>query len=164
MTTSTNLPEHHENLNSLQAALLELLAGMNYCLDWKPDEATWSAREIVYHILDTPPGGMPTIVQGIISGEITEYEIRSGHSNITPTRSTLDLTEVESDIAQFFAAFNKALTTANDADLQRKQATMHQRTRQQDEERTLETVLTGFTNHCRNHLTQLNQLRTALGF
>ena len=164
MTTPTSLPEHHENLNSLQAALLELLAGMNYCLDWKPDETTWSAREIVYHILDTPPGGMPTIVQGIISGEITEYEIRSGHSNITPARSTLDLAEIESDITQFFAAFNKALTTANDPDLQRKQATMHQRTRQQDEERTLETVLTGFTNHCRSHLTQLNELRTALGF
>ena len=163
MTTPTNLPEHHENLNSLQAALLELLAGMNYCLDWKPDEATWSAREIVYHILDTPPGGMPTIVQGIISGEIAEYEIWSGLSNITPTRSTLDLAEIEADITQFFAAFNKALTTANNADLQRKQATMHQRTRQQDEERTLETVLTGFTNHCRNHLTQLNELRTALG-
>ena len=159
----TELQIQRENLNSLQSALLELLAGMNYCLDWKPDESAWSAREIVYHLLDTPPGGMAAIVQGIISGEIAEYEIWSDQSNVTPTRTTLDLAEIETDIAAFFNTFTAALAPATDADLTGRHVIMHQRTRAQDEERTLATALAGFNRHWQAHLTQLTELRAALG-
>ena len=41
-----------------QNRLLRLLEGMDYCLDWKPDPAEWSARQVIYHLLDTPPGGL----------------------------------------------------------------------------------------------------------
>lgn len=160
----TTIPAQRENLDSLQAALLELLAGMNYCLDWKPDESTWSAREIVYHLIDTPPGGMAAVVQGIISGEIAEYEIWSDQSNVTATRATLDLAEIETDIAAFFAAFTAALSAATDADLTGRRVVMHQQTRAQDEERTLADVLAGFDRHWRAHLAQLTELRAALGF
>ena len=137
---------------------------MNYCLDWKPDESTWSAREIVYHLLDTPPGGMAAVVSGIVSGEIAEYEIWSDQSNVTATRATLDLAEIETDIAAFFAAFTTALSTATDADLTGRRVVMRQRTRAQNEERTLTDVLAGFDRHWRAHLAQLTELRAALGF
>ncbi len=159
----TTIQIQRDNADSLYAALLELLEGMNYCLDWKPDEADWSAREIVYHLLDTPPGGMATVVKGIVSGEITEYEIWSDRSNVTEARATLDLAEIESDIAGFFDTFTAALEAANDADLQGRRVMMHQRTRGQDEERTLETALAGFDRHWRAHLEQLGELRDALG-
>ena len=105
----TTIQSQQENVDSLRSSLLELLDGMNYCLDWKPDESAWSAREIVYHLLDTPPGGAPPVVQGIVSGEISEYEIWSDRTNITEARATLDMEEVEADISAFFAKFHEAL-------------------------------------------------------
>ena len=137
---------------------------MNYCLDWKPSDSDWSAREIVYHIIDTPPGGTPSVVRGIVSGEIAEYEIWSDRTNITEPRSTLDMDEVVEDIATFFGEFDRALSGASDADLQDIKVLMHQRTRNEDLERTLDGVLSGFDRHWRAHLEQLGELRSALGF
>ncbi len=160
----TSIQGQRENLDSLRFALLELLGGMNYCLDWKPDETSWSAREIVYHIIDTPPGGMARVIGGIASGGITEYEIWSDRTNVTDTRATLDMEEVESDIASFFDTFANALATATDDDLQGRRALMRQRTLGEDVERTLEAALAGFERHWRAHLEQLGSLREALGF
>ena len=137
---------------------------MNYCLDWKPEETAWSAREIVYHIIDTPPGGMAQIVSGIVSGDLSEYEIWSDRSNVTEARATLEMAEVEADIASFFDAFSLALTPANDADLQGRTVLMHQRTRGEEVQRTLEAALAGFDRHWRAHLEQLGELRESLGF
>ena len=160
----TTIQSQRENVDSLRAALLELLDGMNYCLDWKPDESDWSAREIVYHLLDTPQGGTASLVQSIVSGDISEYEIWSDRTNVNEARATLDMEEVEADISAFFAKFNEALLSAEDADLQGRRVLMHQRTRGQDEERTLEALLTGWDRHWRAHLEQLGGLRSALGF
>jgi hypothetical protein len=160
----TTINWQRENVDSLRVSLLELLDGMNYCLDWKADESLWSAREIVYHLLDTPSGGTASLVQSILSGDISEYEIWSDYTNVTEARATLDMDEVESDIAAFFAAFSDAFDTAGDADLQGRRVLMHQRTRGQDEERTLETLLAGWDRHWRGHLEQLGEIRAALGF
>ena len=153
-----------KNLASLRDLLAGLLEGMDYCLDWKPDGDSWSAREIVYHLLDTPPGGMASVLKGVVSGEITEYEIWSDRTNITEARTTLEMPEVEADIAAFFNSFEAALGAASENDLQDLRVTMHQRTRGQDEERTLETALQRFDGHWRGHLEQLGELRAALGF
>ncbi len=160
----TTIQSQQDNIDSLRAALLELLDGMNYCLDWKPDESDWSAREIVYHLLDTPSGGMAAVVKGIVSGEISEYEVWSDHTNVTEARATLDMDEVEADIGGFFGVFSKALEAANDPDLEGRRVLMHQRTRGEDLERTLGTALTAFDRHWRAHLEQLGRLREALGF
>ena len=160
----TTIQSQQDNVDSLRTALLELLDGMNYCLDWKPDESEWSAREIVYHLLDTPPGGTALLVQSIVSGEITEYEIWSDRTNVNETRATLEMEEVEADISAFFVKFNDALQAANDADLQGRRVLMRQRTRRQDEERTLEALLEGWSRHWQAHLEQLGELRAALGF
>ncbi len=160
----STIQSQRENVDSLRTALLELLDGMNYCLDWKPDESEWSAREIVYHLLDTPPGGTASLVQSIVSGEITEYEIWSDRTNVNEARATLDMEEVEADISAFFTKFKDALQATDDADLQGRRVLMRQRTRGQDEERTLEALLEGWSRHWRAHLEQLGELRSALGF
>lgn len=160
----STIQSQRENLESLRSSLLGLLDGMDYCLDWKPDESEWSAREIVYHLLDTPPGGMASVAGDIATGQISEYEIWSDRTNVTEERSTLDMTEVEADISGFFDAFRSALENAEDADLQGRRVVMHQRTRGEDVERTLETALSGFDRHWRAHLEQLGELRDALGF
>ena len=160
----TTIQSQRETVDSLRISLLKLLDGMNYCLDWKPDESQWSAREIVYHLLDTPSGGTASLVESIVSGEIAEYEIWSDRTNVNETRATLDMEEVEADIRAFFAKFNEALQSADDADLQGRRVLMRQRTRGQDEERTLEALLEGWSRHWQAHLEQLGELREALGF
>ncbi len=160
----TTIDNQRANIDSLRSALLERLNGMSYCLDWKLEESSWSAREIVYHLLDTPPGGSALLVRGILSGEVTEYEIWSDRTNLTEERSTLDISEIESDVADFFHAFDEAMAKASDSDLLDRRVLMHQRTRGADEERTLADLLAGFERHWLGHLEQLEELRTALGF
>ena len=160
----STIQSHRDNLYALRGSLLELLDGMNYCLDWKPSDSDWSAREIVYHIIDTPPGGTPSVVRGILAGEVAEYEIWSDRTNVTEARSTLDMDEVVGDIETFFSDFEIALSSASDGNLQEIKVLMHQRTREEDVERTLEAVLAGFDRHWRGHLDQLGGLRAALGF
>ena len=160
----TTIKSQLENLDSLRAALTERLDGMSYCLDWKPEVSDWSAREIVYHLLDTPPGGNASLVRGILGGEVAEYEIWSDRTNLTEVRATLDMPEIERDIEAFFELFNEAMESASDSDLQERTVLMRQRTRGIEEERNLEALLAGFDRHWRAHLEQLEELRDALGF
>ena len=160
----TTIKDQRENVAELRSGILNLLDGMNYYLDWKPSDEDWSAREIVYHLLDTPPGGTATLVRKIVSGEVGEYDIWSDRTNVTEQRSTLDLAEMEADLAAFFDSFDSALQATDDVSLQGRSVTMHQRTRSEDVVRTLEEVLAGFDRHFRAHLEQLAELREALGF
>ena len=160
MTTTDG---QRENVAALRSSILGLLNGMDYCLDWKPSDDEWSAREIVYHLLDTPAGGTAALVQKIASGEISEYEIWSDQTNVSEERSTLDMAAIESDVSSFFESLDAALASATDDDLHLRRVLMHQRTRGEDVERTLEEVLAGFDRHFRGHLEQLNELREALG-
>ena len=159
----STIQSQRENVTSLRNGLLELLGGMDYCLDWKPGEDDWSAREIVYHLLDTPPGGNAALVQKIIVSEISEYEIWSDRTNVTGERATLDMGEIEGDIAAFFEQFDAALASASDDDLRERRVLMRQRTRGEDVERTLAEALAGIDRHWRAHMEQLRELRDALG-
>ena len=159
----TTIHGQRENVAALRSSILELLNGMDYCLDWKPSDADWSPREIVYHLLDTPSGGTAALVSSIASGEIGEYEIWSDQTNVSAERSTLDRPAIESDISSFFDSLDAAVASVGDDDLLRLRVLMHQRTRGEDVERTLEEVLAGFDRHFRGHLEQLAELRDALG-
>ena len=152
-----------DSVASIKSEFLALLIGMDYCLDWKQDETEWSARELVYHVLDTPPGGAQNLVKGIISGEVQEYEIWSDLTNITPERSAYDLDRVNEDIEAFFNSLSESVSGLADGDLDEKKVMIHQRTREVDEERTLNAILDRTLNgHIRDHLTQLQALREAL--
>ena len=63
---------HLDSAQSIKNEFLAILEGMDYCLDWKQDDSEWSVRELVYHMLDTPPGGAQNLVRQIITGEIQE--------------------------------------------------------------------------------------------
>jgi len=142
---------------------MAVLKGMDYCLDWKQDDSEWSARELVYHILDTPPGGAQNLVKGVISGEVQEYEIWSDLTNMTPERAVYDINQVNADIESFFDSLSESVSGLTDGDLEEKKVRMHQRTREVDEERTLDAILERTLNgHIKDHLTQLRALREAL--
>ncbi|SUZ88048.1 uncharacterized protein METZ01_LOCUS40902 [marine metagenome] len=155
--------EQLESIQSVKSDLLAALVGMDYCLDWKQDPSEWSARELVYHVLDTPPGGAHNLVNGIITGDIKEYEIWSDRTNMTPERAGYDIDQVNSDIEAFFTSLDNSISGVSDEDLNGKTVIMHQRTRSVDEERTLTAILDRTLNgHMRDHLAQLQVLREAL--
>ncbi len=160
---ATGKQEQLESIRSVKNDLSAVLVGMDYCLDWKQDPEEWSARELVYHVLETPPGGAHHLVEGIIAGEIEEYEIWSDRTNLTQERTEYDIDQVNADINAFFTSLDASITEVSDEDLEEKKVMMHQRTRSVDEERTLNAILDRTLNgHMRDHLAQLQELRDIL--
>ena len=160
---ATGKQAHIDSVRNVNSELLAALAGMDYCLDWKQEPEEWSARELVYHVLDTPPGGAHRLVKGIISGETSEYELWSDLTNMTSERAAYDLDQVNADIETFFQSLEDSLSGISDADLETKKVLMHQRTSKVDEERTIDAILERTLNvHIKEHLAQLQELRDAL--
>ena len=99
----TSQKENNQNkVFGIRSELLGLLDGMDYCLDWKPEPAAWSVRQVVYHILDTPAGGIHEVVQGMLSGELKDFEIFADRDNMTPERMAYDIEPIREDIDEFF--------------------------------------------------------------
>lgn len=156
--------EHLENVRGIQGELLGLLEGMDYCLDWKPDSASWSARQVVYHLLDTPPGGFHQVLWGVLTGELDEFELWSDLDNITPERTGYDLDQILEDLRGFFERMEQALALAAEEDLEQKSVLVHQRNRGWDEPKSAQNLLEGlFARHWREHLAQVLELREGLG-
>ena len=161
---SVGKDNHLETVRSIQAELLQLLDGMDYCLDWKPDPSSWSAREVVYHLLDTPPTGIHSILQRILSNEINEFELWSDLTNMTPDRQAHDMEGVLEEISGLFRGVAEVLESAGELELTEKSAMVHQRTRGWDETRTMQGLLEGlFARHWREHMGQIRELRESLG-
>ncbi|MDA0265102.1 MAG: hypothetical protein O3A93_13750 [Chloroflexi bacterium] len=161
---TTGKQKHLDSAENLKTELLAILDGMGYCLDWKQEPTEWSARELVYHILETPPGGVHGLVKGILAGEVSEYDLWSDLTNMTPERAGYDLAQVTADIEALFQGLQDALSGASDSDLDGKTVMMHQKTRGVDEERSVNTILERTLNvHIPEHLVQVRGLREALG-
>jgi hypothetical protein len=161
---TTQKEAHLATISSIQAELLQLLDGMDYCLDWKPEANAWSAREVVYHLLDTPPGGVHRVLKGMFSGTLKEYDLWADRSNMTPERQACDAERVRQDIGGFFQALEEAVAAFNEQDFEGKSVLVHLRSRDRDETRTAQALLErGFTRHWREHLEQIKALREALG-
>ena len=152
------------NIRLIHQELIQLLDGMDYCLDWKPDTTAWSARDLVYHLVDTPPGGIHGVVEGILSGQLAEFDLWSDRNNMTPDRQANDMEQVRQDILGVLDGLEHSLTGATEEELSQKSAMVHQRNRGWDEPRTAENLLLGlFARHWQEHLEQLRELRQALG-
>ena len=160
---ATQKQVHLDLIQSIKIEFHSILEGMDYCLDWKQNESEWSVRELVYHILDTPPGGAQNLVKGIISGDIQEYEIWSDMTNMTSERATYSIEQINSDIESFFCSLGDSISTLSAEDLEGKHAIMHQRTREVDETRSIGAILERTLNgHIRDHLVQLRSIRESL--
>ena len=162
MTTQKTL--HLENARAIHTELLQLIEGMDYCLDWKPSPSEWSARQIIYHLLDTPPDGIPGLLRGIFSGSLQEFDLWADKDNMTPERLSYDMEQVLEDTGRFFQSMEQTLQDATDDGLIGKPVLAHLKSRGRDEERTAQALLEGlFARHWQNHLAQLRELRDSLG-
>ena len=156
---------HLEAIRGVQAELTQVLDGMDYCLDWKPESDVWSAREVVYHSLDTPPGGLHRVLRGMFAGTLNEYDLWADLSNLTPERQGYDMAQVKRDVDRFFQDLEEALDMASEADIEHKSVLVHLKNRDgRTEPRTAGMLLErSFGRHWREHLEQLRALRESLG-
>ena len=161
----TSLSDRHlATAHSIRAELLELLEGMDYCLDWKPDSDSWSGREVIYHLVDTPAGGLHSLVQGMLSGQKTEFDLMPDQKNITPDRLVLEFRGVKKDILEVLEGLEGAVSGASEAELGEKTITAHLLARGTTEQQTMQNLLQGlFARHWLGHLSQIRELREALG-
>ena len=153
-----------EDIRSIITELLQLLDGMDYCLDWKPDPDSWSAREVIYHLVDTPAGGLHCLIQGMLSGRKREFDLMPDQNNITPDRLVREHRQVERDVLEVLEGLERAVSGASEAELREKTLTAHLLALGTSEQRTVPNLLQGlFARHWRAHLSQLQELREALG-
>ena len=153
-----------QEIQSIRSELHRLLAGMDYCLDWKPDAEEWCAREIAFHLVDTPEGGMHSSIRQTLDSSSTELALHSSRTNMTPERQQKDLSAIQEELDAVLSGMEAVLDSTNDAEMAEKTVLAHSMRANAvvpwPAEDLIERVL---INHWREHLGQLGELRDALG-
>ena len=158
MTTARD--QHLTNVSEIRSTLFQILEGMESCLDWRPDEESWSAREVLTHMLYTPPGGVPVILQGLLSGEVHEYDLWADQKYLTDEAAGWTLEQVKEQFNGYFDSLEQQLAELDDATLADSTAMVHQRNRHWDEPRPAQWLVERlFAGHWREHLVQLGELK-----
>ncbi len=158
MTTARD--QHLTNVTEIRSELFQILDGMEDCLDWRPDEESWSAREVFTHMLYTPPGGVPEILQGLLLGEIQEYDLWADQKYLSEEATGWTLEQVKAQFNGYFESLEEQLAELDDATLAGTTAMVHQRNRHWDEPRPAQWLVERlFAGHWREHLVQLGELK-----
>lgn len=156
--------QHLENISDIRSELFQILEGMDYCLDWRPDPESWSVREVITHILNTPPPGVPGILKEMLAGDMQEYDLWADEKYLTPEGQSWDLEQLRGELNRYFGALEETLASATGDDIVNTSVMVHQRNRHWDEPRTAQWLLERlFAGHWREHLDQLRELRNGLG-
>ena len=154
-----------QSIHTVRSEMARLLEGMDYCLDWKADEGEWSARQLLYHLIDTPPGGIHAAARGVLHGEVKALTITAGLTNLTPERQNTDLGQVQEEIEAILVGLEEVLASATEADLDAKSVSVHFPSRDATEGRSLRVLIERqMDHHWREHMGQLEALRESLGF
>ncbi len=148
----------------IRAELMAILEGMDYCLDWRPDPESWSVREVISHLLNTPPGGVPAVFRGVMDGSVTEFDLWADQPYLTPQMQEWGLAELRAALESYFAELTAALESVTEESLSAATVMVHQRNRHWDEPRPAQWLPERlFAGHWREHLAQLRELRDTLG-
>ena len=159
------MPTREDNLATVRRIrdeLTSLLEGMDYCLDWK-DGDNWCAREVLYHLVDTPEGGIGGVIAGVLDGTRDEVLILPDANNMTPERMAADIDEATAGPLAILQTAEAAIATASDADFVEKTAMAHLPHREIHEVRTAQAFIDGLERHWGEHLNQLRTIRETLG-
>ena len=142
--------------------LTGLLDGMDYCLDWKDGEG-WCVREVLYHLVDTPEGGIGSVIAGVLAGTLPEITILPDINNMTPGRMAADIDEAIAGPLAIIQTAEEAVANATDDDFEQRTTFAHLPHRDIHELRTAQSVIDGFERHWGEHLNQIRAIREALG-
>lgn len=146
----------------IREELTGLLDGMDYCLDWKDGEG-WCAREVLYHLVDTPEGGIGSVIAGVLAGSLPEVTILPDISNVTPERMAAEIDDALAGPLAILQTAEHAIANAGDDDFEERTAMAHLPHREIHEQRTAQSFIDGLERHWGEHLNQLRGIRKALG-
>ena len=142
--------------------LTATLDGMDYCLDWKDGDG-WCAREVLYHLVDTPEGGIGSVIAGVLAGTLPELTILPDANNMTPERLAADIDEALAGPLAILQTAEDAIGNAADSDFEQRTTFVRLPHRGIEETRAAQTVIDGLERHWGEHLNQLRAIREALG-
>ena len=154
--------ENLATVRRVREELTTLLDGMDYCLDWKDGDG-WCAREVLYHLVDTPEGGIGSVIAGVLDGSLAEVTILPDISNMTPKRMAADIGDALAGPLSILQTAEDAIANATDADFQSRTALAHLPHREIHEIRPVQSFIDGLERHWGEHLSQLRAIRNALG-
>lgn len=146
----------------IREELTGLLDGMDYCLDWKDGEG-WCAREVLYHLVDTPEGGIGSVIAGVLAGSLPEVTILPDISNVTPERMAAEIYDALAGPLAILQTAEQAIANAGDDDFEERTAMAHLPHREIHEQRTAQSFIDGLERHWGEHLNQIRSIREALG-
>ena len=151
-------------IRTLKQDLTDVLDGMDNCLDWKNDPNSWSAREVIYHLIDTPAEGIDLLVRRILKTEGEAFELVPDISNMSEVRLLNDIEQVKADIFKILDNLELIITDVRSEDLTEKTIVVDLVAQGSNEERTILNLLQGlFIRHWSQHLVQLKNTRSSLG-
>ena len=151
-------------IRTLKQDLTDVLDGMDNCLDWKNDPNSWSAREVIYHLIDTPEEGMDLLVRRILKTEGEAFELVPDISNMSEVRLLNDIEQVKADIFKILDNLELIITDTSSEELMEKKVVVDLVGQGANEARTVLNVLQGFfISHWSQHVIQLKNTRFSLG-
>ena len=151
-------------IRTLKQDLTDVLDGMDNCLDWKKDPDSWSAREVIYHLIDTPAEGMDLLVHRILKTEGEVFELVPDISNMSEVRLLNNIEQVKVDIFNILDNLELIITDASWEELTEKTIVVDLVAQGTNEERTVLNLLQGlFIRHWSQHVIQLKNTRSHLG-
>ena len=113
-------------------------------------------------MLYTPPGGVPEILQGLLSGEVQEYDLWADQKYLTEEAEGWTPEQVKEQFSHYFHLLEEQLAELDDKTLEDTTAMVHQRNRHWDEPRPAQWLVERlFAGHWREHLVQLGELKQA---
>ena len=151
-------------IRTLKQDLTDVLDGMDNCLDWKNDPSSWSAREIIYHLIDTPAEGMDLLVHRILKTEGEVVELVPDISNMSEVRLLNNIEQVKADIFNILDNLELIIRDASWEELADKTIVVDLVAQGTREERTVLNLLQGlFISHWSQHVIQLKNTRFSFG-
>ena len=152
--------QHLANVADIRTELFLILEGMEDKLDRRPDPESWSAREVITHMLYTPPGGVPQVLREMLSGELQEYDLWADQKYLTDEARDWDLEQIREQFTAYFSSLEEQFAPLDDTTLAETTALVHQRNRHWDEPRPAQWLVERlFAGHWREHLAQLRELK-----
>jgi hypothetical protein len=158
---TNELTSHLDNVINIRTRTLTLLEDMDEFIDKTTNPEEWSIRDIIYHLSDTPVGGLGLLFQGMVSGDISEFDLIPDLTNVTHSRKVTTLDEARHELLRTLDGIEHVVSLGSSALFEGTTVTAHLKSRNTDETRTLETLLRGlFARHWLSHLDQLESLTT----
>ena len=154
---------HLENIRAIRNRMLNVLSGMDACIDETTQNESWSTREIIYHLSDTPSGGLGALFQGMISNSVLEFDLTPDLTNVTSDREKTTLEDGIAGLTTILDQIESVVSDTTPEILEDTTIICHHLSRQTDEVRSLENLLRGlFARHWIAHLEQLELLKCEL--